>query len=194
MAKERVFFTRWHTVTSCIELVQRVYRLLKGFLLGFLFYSASFLKSKFGRGSIEVFFFYIDLHVLACSSCWCDQKKIKWNNIGRAWSPLSQFIDYKLFFIFPSLGLIECHWSFQFFFFFAGIDSLINRKWPSSELFPSLVKESLLLGEFLDPIFSLCMCLYLCLWIFSPREQFYGGKSFGVCVYQTKQLWLNHTP
>lgn len=57
MAKERVFFTRWHTVTSCIELVQRVYRLLKGFLLGFLFYSASFLKSKFGRGSIEVFFF-----------------------------------------------------------------------------------------------------------------------------------------
>lgn len=98
------------------------------------------------------------------------------------------------FFIFPSLGLIECHWSFQFFFFFAGIDSLINRKWPSSELFPSLVKESLLLGEFLDPIFSLCMCLYLCLWIFSPREQFYGGKSFGVCVYQTKQLWLNHTP
>lgn len=82
MAKERVFFTRWHTVTSCIELVQRVYRLLKGFLLGFLFYSASFLKSKFGRGSIEVFFFYIDLHVLACSSCWCDRNKLSEITLG----------------------------------------------------------------------------------------------------------------
>lgn len=81
-------------------------------------------------------------------------------------------------------------------YFFAGIDSLINRKWPSSELFPSLVKESVLLGEYLDLVFSLCMCLYLCVceFQFSPHEQFYGGKSFGVCVYQTKQLWLSRTP
>lgn len=70
-------------------------------------------------------------------------------------------------------------------YFFAGIDSLINRKWPSSELFPSLVKESVLLGEYLDLVFSLCMCLYLCVCEFQFSPHFMGENRLE-CVF-TKQ-------
>lgn len=70
-------------------------------------------------------------------------------------------------------------------FFFAGIDSLINRKWPSSELFPSLVKESILLGEFLDPIFQ-CACVYIYVCEFFHHVNNFMGENRLDCVF-TKQ-------